>query len=148
TFDFRNNVIYDYGAICSGMTGDKLKVNYVGNYIRPGPSSNRERGPIVFTKTAEAEYYLADNIVEDRPELSNDNTKLFDRVEEDGHKLVTVAAKPFAVPPVSPTSAREAFDAVLAHAGAILPVRDNVDTRILGEVKARTGHIIDSQKQV
>jgi len=39
TFDVRNNVIYDYGRTCSGLTQGVLKVNYVGNYIRPGPSS-------------------------------------------------------------------------------------------------------------
>src|SRR5262245_39047844 len=39
TFDVRNNVVYDYGSIASGMTGDHLSANYVGNYIRPGPST-------------------------------------------------------------------------------------------------------------
>lgn len=48
----RNNVIYDYGGIASGMTGDHLSANYVANYIRPGPSSNTTRGPIVLTDTA------------------------------------------------------------------------------------------------
>jgi hypothetical protein len=51
-FDVRNNVIYDYGGIASGMTGDRLRANYVGNHVRPGPSSDTKRGIIVLTDTA------------------------------------------------------------------------------------------------
>ncbi len=39
TFDVRNNVIYNFGGAASGLTEGRLKVNYVANYIRPGPSS-------------------------------------------------------------------------------------------------------------
>jgi pectate lyase len=39
-FDIRNNVMYDWGSTCSGLTGDHLRANYVNNYIRSGPSSN------------------------------------------------------------------------------------------------------------
>ncbi len=53
----------------------------MGNYIKPDPSSNRRRGPIVFTDQAAANYYLAGNVVEGRPELTGDNTRLFDRAE-------------------------------------------------------------------
>ena len=45
TFDVRNNVIYDYGAIASGMTGDQLSANYVANYIRPGPVQQPDARP-------------------------------------------------------------------------------------------------------
>ena len=51
-FDVRNNLIYDYGGIASGMTGDRLSANYVGNLVRPGPSSDTRRGVIVLTETA------------------------------------------------------------------------------------------------
>ena len=40
TFDVRNNVMYNYGHTCSGLTQGVLKVNYVANYIRPRPDSN------------------------------------------------------------------------------------------------------------
>src|SRR5688572_27187118 len=45
TFDVRNNVIYNYGGTASGLTQGILKVNYVANYIRSGPSS-RAKTPI------------------------------------------------------------------------------------------------------
>src|ERR1051325_7211431 len=105
TFDCRNNVMYNYGDICSGMTGDRLDVNYVANYIRPGPNSNPRRGIIVFTDTANAAYYVKGNIVEGNKSVTRNNELLFDRTEFQGRKLVTVARKPFAVRDVKTTRA-------------------------------------------
>ncbi len=147
-FDVRNNVMYDYGAVCSGLTGDILSVNYVGNYIRPGPSSNRTRGPIVFADTADAKYFVEGNIVEGRDDLSEDNRKLFDKTEIKGRRVVTVAARAFATPKPETTSARDALEAVLARSGATLPVRDAVDERIVLDVRNHSGRIVDSQREV
>ena len=94
-FDVRNNVIYDYGGIASGMTGDNLRANYVGNYVRPGPSSDTKRGVIVLTDTAAVSYHVAGNVVEGRPALTADNRLLFDRVEAGGRRLVTLFEDPF-----------------------------------------------------
>jgi len=147
-FDIRNNVMYDFGGICSGMTGDKLDANYVANYIRPGPSSNRQRGPIVLTETASVKYYLQGNIVEHRPEMTADNAKMFDRAEKDGRRLAEVVKTPFETPAVKTTSAQAAFEAVLAEAGACRPVRDPIDARLVSEARNRTGSVIDSQWEV
>ena len=148
TFDFRNNVIYDYGAIASGMTGDHLSANYVANYIRPGPSSNRTRGPIALTDTAAVSYFVGDNVVEGRDDLTKDNARLFDRRELDGRSLFTLVPQAFAAPPVRTTSAVEALREVLAGAGATLPRRDAVDRRLVREVEQRSGRVIDSQTDV
>jgi hypothetical protein len=148
TFDFRNNVVYDYGGMCSGMTGDILNVNYVSNYIRPGPSSNRQRGTIVLTDQANAKYYIAGNIVEGNPETTADNARMFDRTEWNGRKLVTLFNQPFAVPEVTTMPAKDLFDVVLDWAGATLPIRDPVDARVVAEARKGTGSIIDSPRQV
>ncbi|MCX6625632.1 MAG: pectate lyase [Acidobacteria bacterium] len=141
TFDFRNNVIYDYGDMASGMTGDRLSANYVANYIRPGPSSNLKRGMIVLTGEADAQFYLAGNVVEG-------GLRLIDRPEINGRRVVTVVDQPFAAPPLQTTTAEAAFPIVLENAGATHPARDAVDRRIIHEVRTRTGHIIDSQWEV
>lgn len=148
TFDFRNNVIYNYGDMCSGMTGDKLSVNYVANYIRPGPNSNLKRGVIVFTDTADAIYHVADNVVEGNEDVAKDNGRLFDRLEFKGKRLVTRATKPFPAPEIKTTSAASALAEVLEGVGATRPVRDAVDQRIIRSVRERDGTIIDSPKQV
>lgn len=147
-FDVRNNVVYDYGKMASGMTGDRLSANYVGNYIRPGPSSDRSRGVIVFTPTSDTAYFVEGNLVEHRPDWTSDNSKLFDKADIGGRRLVSIVKEPFETPFVRTTSAREALRDVLAGAGATLPRRDLVDERIVRQVKQGTGAIIDSQDQV
>jgi hypothetical protein len=139
TFDFRHNVIYDFGKICSGMTGDFLSVNYVGNLVKPGPSSSR-RGVIVFLDTAEARYYVEGNAIGD--------ARLFDETEKNGRKLVTLVDAPFPAPPVTATPAANLFETVLRGVGASLPVRDAVDARIVEEARTGRGSVIDSTRQV
>jgi pectate lyase len=117
-FDVRNNVIYDYGGIASGMTGDRLRANYVGNYVRPGPSSDTKRGVIVLTDTAAASYHVAGNVVEGRPDLDADNRLLFDGVEAAGRRLVTFLDRPLDAPPVVTAGAERALREVLAGVGA------------------------------
>ncbi len=146
-FDFCNNVIYNYGATCSGLTQGQLKVNYVANYIRPGPSS-KARTPITVGGPSDLHFYIRDNLVDGKDDLTADNTRFFHPVEIDGKKQVQTVAEPFPVRPVRTISAREAYEAVLATVGASLPVRDSVDRRIINEVRERKGSIIDSQKQV
>jgi len=145
-FDVRNNVIYDFGAIASGMTGDRLSANYVNNYIRPGPSSRGARGVIVLTDTAQASFYVEGNVIDGRDGTTD--RALFDRTELEGRPLVTLVDRPFPAPPVPTTAAAVALKEVLAGAGATRPRRDEVDTRLVREVEQRAGRIIDSQKDV
>jgi hypothetical protein len=148
TFDVRNNVIYDYGKMASGLTGDRLNANYVGNYVRPGPSSDRARGVVVLAPTADAKYFVRGNVVEHRPDWTADNARLFDQVVIDGRRVVTAVDAPFDAPPVHTTDATTAFEDVLRGVGATLPARDAVDARIVRQVREGTGSVIDSQEQV
>lgn len=147
TFDVRNNVMYDYGEICSGLTQGVLKVNYVANYIRPGPSS-KATTPIHIGGPSQLSFYIRDNVYEGHDAFTADNSKFFDPVMIDGKRQVEIVAQPFAAPLVQTSSASKAYTAVLASVGASLPRRDSVDTRIINEVKSGTGSMIDSQEQV
>jgi pectate lyase len=143
TFDVRNNVMYDWGKTCSGLTGDDLSSNYVANYLRPGPSSSSQP-PITLTPTAHVRYYVADNVVEGRPQFK-DPASMFTPPNQ---KLFTIVDKPFDAPAVKTTSAEQALKDVLAHVGAVCPARDSVDARLMHEVETRTGKIINSQNEV
>jgi hypothetical protein len=147
TFDVRNNVVYDYGAICTGLTQGVLKVNYVANFIRPGPSSQASH-PIRVGGPSDLLFYIRDNIFEGNAQLTADNSLFFDPINIDGKRQVRTVDSLFEAAPVRTSSARDAFDAVLSDVGASRPVRDSVDARIVDEVRRRTGLIIDSQKQV
>ena len=147
TFDVRNNVMYDYGEICSGLTQGVLKVNYVGNYIRPGPSS-KATTPIHVGGPSQLSFYIRDNVFEGHDSFTVDNSTFFDPVMINGKRQLEIVPQPFDAPLVQTSSARDAYTAVLASVGASLPRRDSVDARIINEVKSGTGSIIDSQEQV
>jgi pectate lyase len=150
TFDVRNNVMYNWSKMCSGLTDGDIRVNYVNNYIRPGLSSSN-RKPIVLwqdTATEKVRYYVAGNLVDGRPELTANNADMFEPLERDGRKLFTIVKAPFEVTGIRTESAKEAYEAVLENAGATVPRRDAVDTRIIADARNRTGRIIDSQAQV
>jgi pectate lyase len=147
TFDVRNNVMYDYGEICSGLTQGVLKVNYVANYIRPGPSS-KALTPIHVGGPSELSFYIRDNVFEGHDDFTADNSMFLDPLVINGKRQVEIVAQPFDAPQVHTSSAHNAYQAVLASVGASLPRRDSVDARIISEVKSGTGSIIDSQEQV
>lgn len=147
TFDVRNNVIYNYGEIASGLTQGVLKVNYVGNYIRPGPNSKAST-PIRVGGPSDLNFYIRDNVFEGNAAATSDNSLFFDPLVINDQRQVQTVPVPFAVQPVTTVSAQEAYEAVLRLVGASRPRRDSVDSRIVNEVRQHKGSIIDSQEQV
>ncbi len=147
TFDVRNNVIYDFGGTASGLTQGTLKVNYVGNYLRPGPIS-KARKPITVGHPSQLTYFIRDNIIDGNESLTRDNTQFFTSVEYQGRREVTTVDTPFDAPKVTTVPAQQTLDLVLANVGATLPQRDPVDARLIEHVRTRTGKSIDSQKEV
>jgi pectate lyase len=146
--DFRNNVIYNYG-VAGWVTNDKgsPKLNYVGNYVKPGPNSDLTRYELEIDKRADepgtVAVYVDGNLGPNRTDNSQPQEHV---VKPDGYPYLV--DQPFASAYVTTTSADEAYQQVLAQAGAILPMRDSVDHRIVGEVMNGTGQIIDNPAQV
>ena len=143
--DFRNNVIYDWGE--KSAYGEFDRLNYIGNYLKPGPSTTQR--PHLFHDgiefTLPHSLYFADNVIENDPRATTDNWKgtafYFDRA-------TLAAPAPFPAPPVTTEPAAKAFDDVLQNAGATLPERDATDRRVVAEVRAGTGKIIQSTKEI
>ncbi len=135
--DFRNNVIYDWGDTAG--YGEFDRVNYIGNYLKPGPSTRKEQRlfhdgiDIVMPGSL----FVVDNILDGNARVNRDNWLAigYDR------KIIG-ASVPFPAPPVTTEPAQAAYEHVLREAGAALPKRDTVDERIVREVKKGTGHII------
>jgi hypothetical protein len=139
--DFRNNVIYDWGD--TGGCGEFDRVNYIGNFLKPGPSSRGTKPfhdgvDVVMPKSL----FLADNVIDGFPQVKKNNWLGvgFDQTVE--------APEPFPAPPVTTEPAQAAYEYVLKDAGATLPRRDAVDERIANEVRTGTGHIIKWVKDV
>lgn len=135
--DFRNNVLYDWGHTAG--YGQFDKVNYVANYLKPGPSTTQRppkfhNGDSVVGKGS---LYLSENVLVDDPDVSRDN-HLGVRYDRE-----VLSAKPFDFPPVVTEDAATAYRRVLESAGANLPARDQTDERIIQQTREGTGKIVD-----
>ena len=148
--DFRNNVIYDWGD-CAAY-GEFDKVNYVGNYLKAGPSTKQK--PFLFFHLGDAEVmpgslFVTNNILVGngaRPGVNENNW-----LGMGGYYLerdTIAAAEPFPAPSVTTEAPTAAYEHVLNEAGATLPQRDTTDKRIVREVRERTGHIIKRVQDV
>jgi hypothetical protein len=147
TFDVRNNVVYNHGAVAVGLTQGRLRANYVGNVIKRGPDSVVQP-PIRVGGSSDLRFFISGNVVMGDDALTADNSGFFHPVEIDGVRQVWLVAEPFEAAAVSTLPAMEAYEAVLAGVGATLPARDAVDARIVESVRSGGGRMIDSQNDV
>ena len=159
--DFRNNVIYDYGYRPGYTARQPVRLNYVGNYLKPGPSTHKDILRTAFELGGpETKIYADDNKFYEEQKASDTkvpfyvklphvkDAKLFLDTSKENLINATIMPMPFAAAPVKTYTPGQAYKMVLADAGAILPERDAVDKRIVNDVINGTGHIIDSQSQV
>jgi hypothetical protein len=157
--DFRNNVIYNWGSY-NVNGGEGGNYNIVNNYYKYGPNTGSGSSAGVPVKymilnpfkqsSAPAlpygKYFVDGNYVDGSASVSSSNWKGV--AMSGGSTADTTQAKvasAFSSLPVTTFTAQAAFDSVLAKAGAVLPMRDSVDMRIVAEVLSRTGSIIDVQ---
>lgn len=148
---FENNVVYNWGQR-SGHTGrPKTRMNYINNYLIAGPSTKAENLHTAMREENddEGEFYIyfSGNYMDtdknrrhDGRLVGGDSFPGF----EDGEFLNN--AFNFS-DDSAPLTAEAAYQEVIAHAGASL-VRDDVDRRIIADVVARSGGLIDSQNDV
>lgn len=145
--DIRNNVVYDYGEN-AGLTSNshgKPHFNFIGNMYVPGPDSDRSEYELdVYDGSGKGwAFFVRGNIGPHRTSGSQPQSRM---VSPEGRP--SMVDEPFPAPRTDTTSASKAYRQVLARAGAVLPLRDAVDKRIVQDVRQRTGHIIDDPSEV
>ncbi len=149
--DFRNNLIYDWGNTAGYNGGYRLRMNYVGNYLKPGPSTKKSKSGFAFNVGGVlTELFVSDNYLEGFPE-KNRNNWLMIRPPRDfsGDLKETIGrSQPFPVVPVRTDPPQIAYQRILKDAGDTLPTRDAVDARIIEEIRTGAGKIINSQTEV
>lgn len=140
--DFRNNVIYDWGDAAG--YGDFRAVNYVGNYLVPGPSTKQKPPRFILgdSYVLPGALHAAGNVIAGFDAVTADNSS------GTGFDREVFAAAPHRCPTIHNQPASEAFESVLSQAGVTWPRRDVVDTRIVREVRERTGEIIKYEREV
>ena len=134
TIDVRSNAIYNPGG--GNVIGENVTINYAGNYVKPGPDTVLDA---LFNPTEKyaIRAFIEGNVIEGRPSFN----KWFS-------KPVEMAGRAAESPRITAADARSALLKVLDEAGATLPVRDTVDSRVVAGVRSGTGRIIDSQWEV
>lgn len=137
--DFRNNVIFNWGyySVYGGEYGHQ---NVVNNYYKSGPATNAgsmkyrvcdiNRG----SETDPGQWFVEGNFVEGYPAISADNWA----GGVQGNDAATAGVRmtsPFTYYITSTQTPQDAYNDVLAKAGAVFPKRDAIDTRLVSEVK-------------
>jgi hypothetical protein len=157
--DFRNNLLYNWSSGGTANFCDHF-INCISNVWRPGPMSDSTRLPIAMKGSLPdlAKGHMDGNIFESRDDLTRDNYAALDfkrwlapgsNYKYHGKLADWKVDKPadlgVALPATQPAS--EAAELVLSRAGASLQ-RDAVDKRVIENVRARLGKVIDSQQEV
>jgi pectate lyase len=149
--DFRNNLIYNWGSAAGYNGENRLRMNYVGNYLKPGPSTRESKREFAFNVGGPlTELFVADNYLEGFPEKNRDNWLMIRpprELTEDAQGIIR-ASVPFPVAPVETEAPQVAYQRILESVGATLPTRDAVDARVIEEIRTGGGKIINSQAEV
>lgn len=151
-FDFRNNVVYNWGGSSAGYNADGsngvssiTKMNFVGNYYKRGVNSS---GDLAFSEsTRSAKAWFSGNCMNGDYPAEPWSLVTFSMFSP-GDVEAYVQSEPIPVPPVTTDDAVTAYERVLAQAGAVLPRRDAVDRRVVAEVSSGTGRIINDEDEV
>lgn len=167
TFNFVNNVIFNWVHRSVDGGDYTAKYNIINNYYKPGPATKSdapvghrilkpESGRSSLTHRVYGKAYVHGNIVEGNEKVTRNNwaggvqmedltdpknpykeTLLSEDISK--YKDMIYWDRPFDMPYLTIMPTKEAFDFVLDNAGATLPKRDAVDQRITRVV--RTGEI-------
>lgn len=155
-FNFANNVVFNWNNRSTDGGDYTAQYNIINNYYKPGPvtelkdpisyrilkpESGRSKLPYVVFGRA----YVAGNIIDGNEKVTKDNwnggVQLEDKkgnlmsFDEAGKYFAAMKAKnPFPMPKISIIPTLKAKEYVLANAGATLPKRDPVDTRVIKQV--------------
>ena len=176
--DFVNNVIYDWGNTNSMYGAEPYSVNkkaefstpeYVSNvnirnnYMKFGPSTRPDFRSRIFDASVDSvlyngerlksNIYINGNYVYGNETVTNDNAATAGTTKTSS--IYNAAQANLLTEPVDMNgyeiemqTAEETYSNVLDNVGATLPRRDEIDARIIADVKNGTGRIINTDEEV
>ncbi len=155
-----NNVIYNWGAFGTQIQNrgtDGTKMNIIGNYYKAGPNTGLSRYEVLISSASAGVLdqlpemiYISDNLSPHRTSSAQPEWALVGYCGAGGPTYCTIPAStsfqrstpwPSSDYPISVSSVQENITDVLNNAGATLPVRDEVDARLVAEYNSGTGTI-------
>ena len=143
-----NNVVYDYGdsALQTSNAHGAPKIDVVANYFKAGPDSDPDRYEVdgyPIREEGDWSVHVTGNVGPHGRTLGSQR----DLVSPEDQDLV-VADAPSGLPPITTTRAEEAYQDVLAKAGARVPYLDDVDARLIDDVRRGEGGMINDPEDV
>ena len=156
-FDFRNNVIYNWGDRAGytggseGTTPEPVNMNFVGNYTIAGPSThNNWNSAFVVSTNGSLTAYQSGNLIDPDLDAARDGVDTgWGMFEVEAGSLTQRATQhPLASHPVTTDTAQDAYDNVLDYAGSFWWNRDAADAQVADQVRTQTGSIINHESDV
>jgi hypothetical protein len=147
--DFVNNVIYDWGSQNGhSVTGTNVRLNYVANYLVAGPSTSSTWRSVAMRELHSGDFLIhqAGNFLDDDLDRKHDGERI-GRSAFPNYSSDEYMSEPFDFFDSTLLDAEAAYTSVLAGAGASSP-RDEIDDRVVRQVRERRGEIINSQREV
>ncbi len=146
--DYKNNVCYNWGhnSAYGGERGNG-KVNFEGNYYKPGPNTVAKAYTRFFDCDSSGDlissYFIKNNVMTSSDAVTKDNSLGFYELDSNAKVLSSPAEMEV---PYEATSAEDAYTKVLDSVGASY-FRDAVDRRIINQVKNGTGYFVNSDEE-
>jgi hypothetical protein len=143
-----NNVVFNYGdsALQTSNAHGAPHVEIVGNYFKAGPDSDPDRYEVDgYPEGPQGTWtvHLDGNV---GPHSRSTGSQR-DLVSPEDRGLV-VDHPPPGLPGVTTTRAEQAYEDVLAHAGARVPYLDAVDAEVIDDVRHGVGRMVDDPADV
>jgi hypothetical protein len=134
--DIVSNVIYNWGEKSS--FGNPRSLNLINNFYITGPESFDVPAWSLRTNPENPEAY---------PGSVYEQGNALEGIEVvrggPGEIYASARFSPYSI--ANEMTPEAAYDFIVANAGAILPVRDSVDQRIIDQLIARTGYFLDAE---
>ena len=153
-FNFANNVMFNWVHRSTDGGDYRAMYNIINNYYKPGPQTptksplayrilKPEAGRSKLGYLTFGRAYVNGNIVEGNETVTKNNwdggVQIEDMANAGKYQPDIKWNEPLPMPNITILPAKQAYDYVLANAGATLPKRDPVDARVIEQV--RTGKI-------
>ena len=148
-----NSVVYDWSEFATHTGGERVHLEWLNNFYKPGPSTPADIRSSAFQFHGDplARVFASGNIIDGDAKVTADNRlavgwqpKKF-KAMSDTERSAMIVEKPWTPAPADLQSAADAYQTVLAQSGATLPARDAVDLRIVKSVINGTGKVIERE---
>lgn len=144
--DVVNNVVLAPAMVAMAIDAElgHSPANFTGNHVSAPAADGLANGLAVLGGGAFS-LFVKDNLGPKRLRADQPE-ELFVNAANQGRKWLVPARHD--APPITTHAAADVWEAVLANAGCLLPMRDAVDERIIAEVRQNQPRIVDSPAQV